>query len=158
MADSERPVQLAPDHEAKLEKVVTFGAVKGKIGEVVESAGGKIVISSQSGRIHVSKAKLGDGKKVSAGDRCGDDSRKFIFEIRSRLRAFRTNDFKPTTACRPWWERFFWKYLGQRVDVRRAQRVRTSVGLDISLLVFDAKALPDFRVDFGSRRIDNMKN
>ena len=33
-------------------------------------AGGKIVISSQSGRIHVSKAKLGDGKKVN-GDALG---------------------------------------------------------------------------------------
>ena len=47
-----------------------IGAVKGKIGEVVESAGGKIVITSQSGHIHVSKAKLGDGKKVN-GDALG---------------------------------------------------------------------------------------
>ena len=53
-------------YEASLEKVVTFGAVKGKIGEVVESAGGKIVVSSQSGRIHITKAKLGDGKKANA--------------------------------------------------------------------------------------------
>ena len=53
-------------YEAKLEKVVTFGAVKGKIGEVVESAGGKIVVTSQSGRIHITKAKLGDGKKANA--------------------------------------------------------------------------------------------
>ena len=57
-------------YEAKLEKVVTFGAVKGKIGEVVECGNGKIVITSQSGRIHVSKAKLGDGKKVN-GDALG---------------------------------------------------------------------------------------
>ena len=63
-------IWLAADHEAKLEKVVTFGAVKGKIGEVIESAGGKIVITSQSGRIHVFKAKLGDGKKVN-GDALG---------------------------------------------------------------------------------------
>ena len=52
--------------EASLETVVTFGAVKGKIGEVIESAGGKIVVSSQSGRIHIAKAKLGDGKKANA--------------------------------------------------------------------------------------------
>jgi methionyl-tRNA formyltransferase len=57
-------------YEARLEKVVTFGAVKGKIGEVVESGGGKFVVTSQSGRIHVSKAKLGDGKKVG-GDALG---------------------------------------------------------------------------------------
>ena len=57
-------------YEAKLEKVATFGAVKGKIGEVVACADGKIVIASQSGRIHVSKAKLGDGKKVN-GDALG---------------------------------------------------------------------------------------
>ena len=57
-------------YEAKLEKVVTYGAVKGKIGEVVACADGKIVITSQSGRIHVSKAKLGDGKKVN-GDVLG---------------------------------------------------------------------------------------
>ena len=53
-------------YEAKLEKVVTFGAVKGKIGEVVECGDGKIVVTSQSGRIHITKAKLGEGKKVSA--------------------------------------------------------------------------------------------
>ena len=53
-------------YEAKLEKVVTFGAVKGKIGEVVECGDGKIVVASQSGRIHITKAKLGEGKKVNA--------------------------------------------------------------------------------------------
>lgn len=57
-------------YEARLEKVATFGAVKGKIGEVVQVGDGKIVISSQSGRIHVSKARLGDGKKVN-GDALG---------------------------------------------------------------------------------------
>ncbi len=57
-------------YEARLEKVVTFGAVTGKIGEVVESGDGKIVVASQSGRIHVSKAKLGDGKKAN-GDVLG---------------------------------------------------------------------------------------
>jgi methionyl-tRNA formyltransferase len=53
-------------YDATLEPVRTFGAVKGKIGEVVESGNGKIVITSQSGRIHVTKAKLGDSKKVAA--------------------------------------------------------------------------------------------
>ena len=50
--------------------VRTFGAVKGKIGEVVSVGDGKIVVTSQSGRIHVLKAKLGDGKKVN-GDALG---------------------------------------------------------------------------------------
>jgi len=53
-------------YDSSLEPVRTFGAVKGKIGEVVESGNGKIVISSQSGRIHVTKAKLGEGKKAAA--------------------------------------------------------------------------------------------
>jgi methionyl-tRNA formyltransferase len=53
-------------YEATLEMVRTFGAVKGKIGEVVEVGNGKIVVTSQSGRIHITKAKLGDGKKASA--------------------------------------------------------------------------------------------
>jgi methionyl-tRNA formyltransferase len=53
-------------YDATLEPVRTFGAVKGKIGEVVEAGNGKIVVSSQSGRIHVTKAKLGDGKKAAA--------------------------------------------------------------------------------------------
>ena len=57
-------------YEARLEKVVTFGAVKGKIGEVVESGGGKLVVTSQSGRIHILKGKLGEGKKLS-GDALG---------------------------------------------------------------------------------------
>ena len=58
-------------YEARLDEVATsFDAFKGKIGEVVECAGGKIVITSQSGRIHVSKTKLGDGKKVN-GDALG---------------------------------------------------------------------------------------
>ena len=57
-------------YEARLEKLATFGAVKGRIGEVVESDGGKLVVSSQSGRIHVLKGKLGEGKKM-AGDALG---------------------------------------------------------------------------------------
>ena len=57
-------------YEARLEKVARFGAVKGKIGEVVEATDGKLVVTSQSGRIHVLKGKLGEGKKV-AGDVLG---------------------------------------------------------------------------------------
>jgi methionyl-tRNA formyltransferase len=52
--------------DSRKELVRTFGAVKGKIGEVVEVAGGKMVITAQGGRITVGKAKLGDGKKVAA--------------------------------------------------------------------------------------------
>ena len=63
--------------EARLEKVVTFGAVKGKIGEVVAAADGKLVVSSQSGRIHILKAKLGEGKKV-AGDALGIVAGSFL--------------------------------------------------------------------------------
>ena len=52
--------------DSRKELVRTFGAVKGKIGEVVEAGGGKLVITAQGGRIHVGKAKLGDAKKVAA--------------------------------------------------------------------------------------------
>ena len=53
-------------YDATLEPVRTFGAVQGKPGEVVACGNGQLVVASQGGRIHVSKAKLGDGKKVSA--------------------------------------------------------------------------------------------
>ena len=56
--------------DSSKELVRTFGAVKGKIGEVVESANGKLVISAQGGRINAGKVKLGDAKK-SAGDAAG---------------------------------------------------------------------------------------
>lgn len=52
--------------DSRKELVATFGAVKGKIGEVVEAGGGKLVIAAQGGRIHVGKAKLGDAKKGAA--------------------------------------------------------------------------------------------
>ncbi len=52
--------------DSKKELVATFGAVKGKIGEVVEAGGGKLVIAAQGGRIHVGKAKLGDARKGAA--------------------------------------------------------------------------------------------
>ena len=54
--------------DARKELVRTFGAVKGKIGEVVEAKDGRLVITAQGGRIHAGKAKLGDGKKVAAAE------------------------------------------------------------------------------------------
>jgi len=54
--------------DAKKHPVRTFGAVKGKIGEVVEAGPASFQITAQGGRIEVLRAKLGDGKKVAAGD------------------------------------------------------------------------------------------
>ena len=54
--------------DSRKELVRTFGAVKGKIGEVVEVKDGRLVITAQGGRIHAGKVKVGDGKKVSAPD------------------------------------------------------------------------------------------
>jgi methionyl-tRNA formyltransferase len=54
--------------DSRKELVRTFGAVRGKIGEVVEAADDRLVITAQGGRIRVGKAKLGDGKKVTAAD------------------------------------------------------------------------------------------
>jgi methionyl-tRNA formyltransferase len=54
--------------DSRKEPVRTFGAVKGKIGEVVEVKDGRLVICAQGGRIHAGKAKLGDGKKVGAAE------------------------------------------------------------------------------------------
>lgn len=48
--------------------VRTFGAVKGKIGEVVECTPASFQVTAQGGRIEVLRAKLGDGKKVAAAD------------------------------------------------------------------------------------------
>jgi methionyl-tRNA formyltransferase len=48
--------------------VRTFGAVKGKIGEVVEVGPASFQVTAQGGRIEVLRAKLGDGKKAAAGD------------------------------------------------------------------------------------------
>ena len=46
----------------------TFGAVKGKLGEVVEVTDKSFQVSAQGGRIEVQRAKLGDGKKVAAAE------------------------------------------------------------------------------------------
>ena len=46
----------------------TFGAVKGKVGEVSEIGQQSFFITAQGGRIEVLKAKHEDGKKVSAAE------------------------------------------------------------------------------------------
>jgi methionyl-tRNA formyltransferase len=48
--------------------VRTFGAVKGKTGEVVECGAASFQVTAQGGRIEVLRAKLGEGKKAAAGD------------------------------------------------------------------------------------------
>jgi methionyl-tRNA formyltransferase len=54
--------------DARKHPVRTFGAVKGKVGEVVEVTDQSFQVTAQGGRIEVLRAKLGDGKKVAAGD------------------------------------------------------------------------------------------
>ena len=54
--------------DARKHPVRTFGAVKGKIGEVVEVSDKSFQVTAQGGRIEVLRAKLGDGKKVTAGE------------------------------------------------------------------------------------------
>ena len=54
--------------DARKLPVRTFGAVKGKIGEVVEPSDKSFHVTAQGGRIEVLRAKLGDGKKVSAAE------------------------------------------------------------------------------------------
>jgi len=54
--------------DARKHVVRTFGAVKGKIGEVVEATDKSFQVTAQGGRIEVLRAKLGDGKKVAAGE------------------------------------------------------------------------------------------
>ena len=57
--------------DARKHPVRTFGAVKGKVGEVVEVTDQSFQVTAQGGRIEVLRAKLGDGKKVAAGDLLG---------------------------------------------------------------------------------------
>jgi methionyl-tRNA formyltransferase len=57
--------------DARKHPVRTFGAVKGKIGEVVEVGATSFQVTAQGGRIEVLRAKLGDGKKVAAADLLG---------------------------------------------------------------------------------------
>ena len=54
--------------DARKIPVRTFGAVKGKIGEVVEPTDKSFQVSAQGGRIEVLRAKLADGKKVTTGE------------------------------------------------------------------------------------------
>jgi len=48
--------------------VRTFGAVKGRTGEVVECTAASFQVTAQGGRIEVLRAKLGEGKKLAAAD------------------------------------------------------------------------------------------
>jgi methionyl-tRNA formyltransferase len=54
--------------DARKIPVRTFGAVRGKIGEIAEVSGNAFQVTAQGGRIEVLRAKLGDGKKVAAGE------------------------------------------------------------------------------------------
>jgi len=54
--------------DARKHPVRTFGAVKGKIGEVVEVGAQSFQVTAQGGRVEVLRAKLGDGKKVAAAE------------------------------------------------------------------------------------------
>lgn len=54
--------------DSRKEAVRTFGAVRGKVGEVLGLEGGRLVITAQGGRIHAGKVKLGDGKKLAAAE------------------------------------------------------------------------------------------
>jgi len=55
-------------YDARKIAVRSFGAVRGKIGEVVEAGADRFQVSAQGGRIEVLRAKLGEGKKVAAGE------------------------------------------------------------------------------------------
>jgi methionyl-tRNA formyltransferase len=57
--------------DARKHPVRRFGAVKGKIGEVVEVTDKSFQVTAQGGRIEVLRAKLGDGKKVASGELLG---------------------------------------------------------------------------------------
>ncbi len=54
--------------DSRKHPVRTFGAVKGKIGEIVEVGDRSFQVSAQGGRVEVLRAKLGDGKKVASAD------------------------------------------------------------------------------------------
>lgn len=53
-------------YDSRKERARTFGAVRGKIGEILGVEEGRLVIAAQGGRILAGKVKLGDGKKVAA--------------------------------------------------------------------------------------------
>jgi len=54
--------------DARKHVVRTFGAVKGKIGEVSEITAQSFFVTCQGGRIEVLKAKAEDGKKIGAAE------------------------------------------------------------------------------------------
>jgi len=54
--------------DARKHPVRTFGAVKGKIGEVTDVTGTSFFVTAQGGQIEVQKAKLGEGKKLSGAE------------------------------------------------------------------------------------------
>ena len=54
--------------DSRKHPVRTFGAVKGKVGEVVDIGPSGFSVTGQGGRIEVLKAKLGDGKKLAASE------------------------------------------------------------------------------------------
>ena len=53
---------------SKKHLVRTFGAVKGKVGEVTAVGATSMFITAQGGQIEIAKGKLGSGKKVSPAD------------------------------------------------------------------------------------------
>ncbi|HXZ92375.1 MAG TPA: methionyl-tRNA formyltransferase [Burkholderiales bacterium] len=55
-------------YDSRKHPVRTFGAVKGKIGEIVELSDKSFQVTAQGGRIEVLRAKLGEGKKVAAAE------------------------------------------------------------------------------------------
>ena len=46
----------------------TFGAVKGKIGEITEIGAESMRVTAQGGQIEIAKVKPEEGKKVSAAE------------------------------------------------------------------------------------------
>jgi methionyl-tRNA formyltransferase len=61
-------------YDARKHASRTFGAVKGKVGEVSDVSAASFFVTAQGGRIEVLKAKHEDGKKVSASElvaQCG---------------------------------------------------------------------------------------
>ena len=57
---------------SKKHPVRTFGAVKGKIGEITEIGAESMRITAQGGQIEVSKVRYDEGQKVSAAQFCLD--------------------------------------------------------------------------------------
>jgi methionyl-tRNA formyltransferase len=53
---------------SKKRLVRTFGAVKGKIGEVTEIGAGGMLVTAQGGQIEFAKGKLGSGKKLASAE------------------------------------------------------------------------------------------